>query len=154
MQKVTSQYPSTSEHRTKSEIGVRVSSNYNMQKDLHWLYCLIYFYSFLATGDSYKGLAACYRMGESKIHKIINETCEALWIVLQPEVMRPPRRRDWIRIEEGFRHQWHFPNCVGAVDGKHISITNRPDSGSLFHNYKGFYSTNLMALVDSNYTFI
>ena len=28
-------------------------------------------------------------MGESKIHEVINETCEALWIVLQPQVMRP-----------------------------------------------------------------
>ena len=93
-------------------------------------------------------------MGESKIHEVINETCESLWIVLQPQVMRPPRRREWIRIEEGFRHRWHFPNCVGALDGKHISITNRPESSSLFFNYKGFYSTNLLALVDSNYKFI
>ena len=46
------------------------------------------------------------------------------------------------------------PTCVGAVDGKHISITSRPESGSLFYNYKGFYSTNLLALVDSNYRFI
>ena len=74
--------------------------------------------------------------------------------ILQPEVMKPPRRRDWIQIEEGFRHQWHFPNCVVSVDGKHISITNRPESGNLFHNYKGFYSINLMALVDSNYRII
>ena len=93
-------------------------------------------------------------MGESKIHEVINETCDALWVVLQPEVMRPPRRRDWMRIEQGFRNRWHFPNCVGSMDGKHISITNRPESGSLFHNNKGFYSTNLMALVDFNYRFI
>ena len=93
-------------------------------------------------------------MGQSKIHECINETCAALWTTLQPEVMRPPRRRDWMRIEQGFRYRWHFPNCVGAVDGKHISITSRPESGSLFYNYKGFYSTNLLALVDSNYRFI
>ena len=146
MQNVTSQYPSTSEHPAEAKIIGRVSIN-NMQNAS---LC----YSFLSTGDSYKGLAARYRMGESKIHEVINETCDALWVTLQPEVMRPPRRRDWMRIEEGFRHRWHFPNCVGAVDGKHISITNRPESGSLFFNYKGFFSTNLLALVDSNYRFI
>ena len=107
-----------------------------MQNDLQCMNCLIYFYSFLATGDSYKGLAACDRMGESKIYEVINETCEALWIVLQPEVMRPPGRRDWIRIEEGFTHRWHFPNCVSAVDGKHISITDQPESGRLFFSIK------------------
>ena len=59
-----------------------------------------------------------------------------------------------MRIEQGFRYRWHFPNCVGAVDGINISVTSRPESGSLFYNYKGFYSTNLLALVDSNYRFI
>ena len=111
-------------------------------------------YSFLATGDSYKGLEARFRMGLPTVHCCINETCKALWDVLQPEVMRGPPRKDWEKIEEGFRYRWHFPNCLGALDGKHISITQRPESGSLFYNYKGYYSTNLLALVDSNYRFI
>ena len=81
MQNMMSQYPSTSEHTTESKIGVRVWSN-NMQNDLQCINFLLFFCSFLATGDSYKGLAACYQMGESKIHEVINETCEALWIVL------------------------------------------------------------------------
>ena len=28
--------------------------------------------------------------------------------------MRGPRRKDWEKIEEGFRYRWHFPNCLGA----------------------------------------
>ena len=125
MQKVTSQYLSTAKHRVESKIGVRVWSNNVWNDSLLCGHCNKYhnhicLCSFLATGDSYKGLAAHYRMGESKIHEMINETCDTLWVVLQPEVMRPPRRRDWTRIEQGFRHQWHFPNCVGAVDGKSV----------------------------------
>ena len=109
---------------------------------------------FLATGDSYTGLCARFRMGRSTVHEIINETCEAIWQALQPDFMKPPTRQDWEQIEKGFRLKWHFPNCVGALDGKHISIKAPPKSGSLFYNYKGYFSTNLLALVDANYKFI
>ena len=43
---------------------------------------------------------------------------------------------------------------MGALDGKHISIKAPPKSGSLFYNYKGYFSANLLALVDANYKFI
>ena len=32
-------------------------------------------------------------------------------------------REDWIRIEHEFNQYWQFPNCIGALDGKHIIIT-------------------------------
>jgi len=47
----------------------------------------------------------------------------------------------------------NFPNCIGAVDGKHIRIINPAKSGSNYYNYKHFFSIVLMALVDSNYCF-
>lgn len=112
------------------------------------------FFSFLATGDSYTGLAARFRLGKKTVHTVINDTCKALWTVLQPDVMPKPTTQDWIRIEKGFRLRWHFPNCIGALDGKHVAIISPPASGSLFYNYKGFYSLVLMALVDANYQFV
>ena len=72
-----------------------------------------FLFSFLATDDSYTGLCACFRMGRSTVHEIINETCEAIWQALQPDFMKPPTRQDWEQIEKGFRLKWHFPNCVG-----------------------------------------
>ena len=110
--------------------------------------------SFLATGDSYTGLSARFRLGKKTVHEIINDTCKAIWTVLQPEVMPKPTRNDWIKIERGFRLRWHFPNCIGALDGKHMAIISPPASGSLFYNYKGYYSLVLMALVDANYRFV
>ena len=56
-------------------------------------------------------------MGRSVVHEIINETCEAIWQALQLDFMKPPTRQDWEQIEKGFRLKWHFPNCVGALDG-------------------------------------
>ena len=73
---------------------------------------------------------------------------------MQPEFMPKPKKEDWQRIERGFHQRWNFPNCLGAVDGKHISVNKPPESGTLFHNYKGYFSIVLLALVDANYKFI
>ena len=45
-------------------------------------------------------------------------------------------------------------HALDALEGKHIEIKKTTGSGSLFYNYKGFFSIVLMALVDANYKFI
>lgn len=47
-----------------------------------------------------------------------------------------------------------MPHCLGAVDGKHFRIEAPPDSGSLYYNYKNFYSIVMMAVVNQDYEFI
>ena len=108
----------------------------------------------MATGDSFRTLSARFRVGVSTVHNIIVETCSAIWDILQPKVMPEPTRQDWIRIEQEFAERWNFPNCCGSLDGKHIMITSPAKSGTLYYNYKGHFSLNLMALVDANYKFI
>jgi len=61
---------------------------------------------------------------------------------------------DWVNIANDFYRRTQFPNCIGAVDGKHVRIKMPADSGSLFYNYKHFFSILLLALVDANYCFI
>ena len=53
-----------------------------------------------------------------------------------------------------YETMWNFPNCLGALDGKHIRIKQPAHSGSAFYNYKGFFSIILMALVDAKYRFL
>ena len=67
--------------------------------------------------------------------------------------MPPPTKEDWIQIEERFHTRWNFPNCIGALDGKHIMIQAQSKSGSCFFNYKGTFSIVLMASVDPDYCF-
>ena len=93
-------------------------------------------------------------MGLSTIHDIIRDTCRTIWITFKNEVMPDPTLERWQEIEKGFRVPWNFPNCLGALDGKHVNIIAPANSESTFHNYKGHFSTVLMALVDANYRFV
>lgn len=66
----------------------------------------------------------------------------------------PDTVEEWQQVAIGFQAQWNFPNCLGALDGKHINIRPPPGTGSTFYNYKHTFSIVLMALVDSNYRFL
>jgi len=53
-----------------------------------------------------------------------------------------------------FRERWDFPNVIGCVDGKHICIKCPTKAGSLFCNYKQFFSVVLQGVAHSESTFI
>ena len=67
----------------------------------------------------------------------------------------PKTEAQWKVIATGFNDQWNFPNCLGAVDGKHVSIIKPPHTGSYYYNYKKkLFIVVQMAVVNSNYEFI
>ncbi|XP_047473819.1 uncharacterized protein LOC125028514 [Penaeus chinensis] len=110
---------------------------------------------FLATGRSLKDLRYSARMGTSTLSEIIPETCNAIFHVLRGEFLQFPKtEQEWTNIGNLFEEKWNFPNCLGAVDGKHVHITPPKDAGSYFYNYKGYNSLVLMAVVNANYEFL
>jgi hypothetical protein len=68
--------------------------------------------------------------------------------------MPPPKIEHWVKLAKTFKELWNFPSCLGAIDGKHISIQCPPNADSEYYNYKGFHSIVLQAVVDANAKFI
>lgn len=68
--------------------------------------------------------------------------------------MSTPTVADFENISQGFYDNWNFPNCIGSLDGKHIRIKCPKNSGSMFFNYKQYFSIVLLAVADANYKFI
>lgn len=86
--------------------------------------------------------------------KIVAEVVQVIWKVLQPLHMKITDVDDFKRIADDFYNIWNFPNCIGSIDGKHVRINCPAHSGSMFYNYKQFFSIVLQGLVDANYKFI
>ncbi|KAM5191522.1 uncharacterized protein ACMZJ9_022968, partial [Mantella aurantiaca] len=108
----------------------------------------------LATGASYAVLHYEFHIGKSTISAFVPETCKAIWNILVPIFMVMPNRDKWLEIADMFWERTKFPNCLGAIDGKHIRIVMPPTSGSFYFNYKKYFSVVLMAVADANYHFI
>jgi len=43
---------------------------------------------------------------------------------MKNEFFPEPTEERWREISDAFRKCSHLPNCLGAIDGKHISLTN------------------------------
>ncbi|XP_040275706.1 protein ALP1-like [Bufo bufo] len=108
---------------------------------------------YLATGHSLISLHYTFLIGKSTASVIVKETCIAIWHVLHAAVMAQPNKEEWLKIADTFQQTCNFPNCVGAIDGKHIRVLKPMRSGSQFFNYKKYFSVVLFAVCDANYCF-
>ena len=64
---------------------------------------------------------------------IIRETFAANWTALQGQyVIAVKTKKDWAGIADEFNEEWYFPNCVAAIDGKHVMIECPKNGGSAF----------------------
>ncbi|XP_043217774.1 protein ALP1-like [Amphibalanus amphitrite] len=109
---------------------------------------------YLASGMEFSALAPTYRLGEKTVRAIVYDTCAAIITAVGPEVLASPTRHTWERSEATFRDRWNFPNCVAALDGKHVVLQAPANTGSEYFNYKHTFSTVLLAAVDGDYRFV
>nr|XP_023011702.1 protein ANTAGONIST OF LIKE HETEROCHROMATIN PROTEIN 1-like [Leptinotarsa decemlineata] len=77
-----------------------------------------------------------------------------IWNNLNQKHMPFPTESTFSSIAEQFYTTWKFPNCVGAIDGKHIRNICPAKSGSFYFNCKKYFSIVLQSLVDARYKFI
>lgn len=69
-------------------------------------------------------------------------------------VMPPPTMDDFRNISKKYLSSCNFPNCVGAIDAKHVRIKCPKNSGSLYFSYKEFYSIVMLAIVYTDLKFV
>ena len=68
--------------------------------------------------------------------------------------MPVPSEDKWKSIADEFHERWYLPNCIGATDGKHVMIQCPFNSGSLFYNYKSYFSIVLLAVASADCRFV
>lgn len=120
---------------------------------VHQLTNYLFSYRFLATGESFRSLAFAYRLGRKTVADSVYMTCRAIVNRMMETQMPRPSEAAWTDIAERFWGRWQFPNCIGAIDGKHILIQAPKKSCSQFFNYKKTFSIILLALVDADSKF-
>ncbi|XP_023721207.1 protein ANTAGONIST OF LIKE HETEROCHROMATIN PROTEIN 1 [Cryptotermes secundus] len=109
---------------------------------------------YLASGNSLTDIEEMYSVGQPTAGNIVRRVCTVIWDIMKEECIPIPTTEKWYEIVKCFETRAHFPHCIGAVDGKHIIIIRLYRSGSLFFNYKHYFSILLLALADSNYQFV
>lgn len=92
-------------------------------------------------------------MGWSTVAIIVKNTVEVLWNELQPAHMPAPSVEQFEATAKKIWEVWNFPNCIGSIDGKHVRIKCPAHSGSMYYNYKSFFSLVLLGVVDADYKF-
>ena len=92
---------------------------------------------FLATSKTFSSLNLRFRISERAISYIVDSVSKAIVSYIGKEYIKLPScSREWLQISETFLSRWNFPNCLGAIDGKHIQIRRPPDTGYEYFNYK------------------
>ena len=65
-----------------------------------------------------------------------------------------PTEEQWRYIADDFYTKWNIPNCLGAINGKHINIQGPANSESLFYNYQSFCLIVCLAIASGDYRFV
>ncbi|KAK5648294.1 hypothetical protein RI129_003186 [Pyrocoelia pectoralis] len=109
---------------------------------------------FIATGESYRSLMYSTRIHESSISRFVPQVWQAIYMHLKSNYIHTPNTaEEWLKIAEEFNYLWQFPNCLGALDGRHIKFRPPRSDGSFYYNYKGDHSIVLLAMANAKYKF-
>lgn len=92
---------------------------------------------YFACGTLQRHISSIYRISKQHFGKLLDEVCTVICCALAGEI--PPMSVENMKRTASTFLKWNFPNCVGAIDGKHISIKCPSNSGSMFYNYKVEY---------------
>ena len=94
---------------------------------------------FLASGATYHSLSFAFRVPHNTISLFVSEELQAIVDEYSDEVVSVTDNPDaWCELSDKFATHWNFHHACGTIDGKHIAIKALANSGTVYHNYKGF----------------
>uniref|UniRef100_A0A6P7F4P0 Protein ALP1-like n=1 Tax=Diabrotica virgifera virgifera TaxID=50390 RepID=A0A6P7F4P0_DIAVI len=109
--------------------------------------------SYLATGNSMTNLQYQFRISQPSISVIVRQVCDAIWKKVRPISFPDFNETFWLTTAKEFYERTNFPHCLGAIDGKQVRVIKPEASGSLYYNYKNYFSISLLAICDASYKF-
>lgn len=107
----------------------------------------------LANKTSFREVANLFKMEKSSVSHCFHEVCELL-TNCRNDFISWPSREEQLKTARNVNTKYHFPNCVGFVDGCHIQIKAPPNNPVDFYNRKEVHSIVLQAVCDENLKFI
>ncbi|XP_018793999.1 PREDICTED: putative nuclease HARBI1 [Bactrocera latifrons] len=103
----------------------------------------------------YRSIGNMFGIGKSTVCSILIDFCLEVWrclwsLYLKKFPMNEIQLREYLNSFESLG----FPQVLGAIDGCHIDVRPAAEDAVDYYNYKGWYSTVLLALVDARCRFI
>ncbi|KAM7287999.1 uncharacterized protein ISCGN_031688, partial [Ixodes scapularis] len=98
-------------------------------------------------------IANLFGLGRSTVNENYREFCRVVVSVLEQDWLKMVSAAELPDHIREFQAALEFPQGIGALDGCHFPISPPKVNASDYHNYKGWYSIILLALVDHRYRF-
>ncbi|XP_064465946.1 uncharacterized protein LOC135377463 [Ornithodoros turicata] len=98
-------------------------------------------------------VANLFSVGRSTVNEVFREFCEVIVDELERSTVRLPTEDEMQQHIQEFEAVLRFPHAMGALDGSHFPVSPPKEHAADYHNYKGWYSVILLALVDHRYRF-
>ena len=73
---------------------------------------------FFAMGESFRSLEFQVRISTLAISYIVYQVCCAIVKNMGDFLKCPSSPEEWLDIAKHFEDRWHYPNSIGAIDGK------------------------------------
>ncbi|XP_050032302.2 uncharacterized protein [Dermacentor andersoni] len=109
---------------------------------------------YLSSGELPQSLSQQFKLGCADVGSLIQKTCTVIYKELKDDFMKAPKsEEDWKEVMRVFNDKCNFPNCVGALSGRHVVIKKPSKSSGTYLNSKKTFSLILLAVVDANCKF-
>ncbi|XP_034472663.1 uncharacterized protein LOC117780306 isoform X2 [Drosophila innubila] len=89
----------------------------------------------LASGTLQQHIASSYGISKQHMGKTVDLVCNAICSALSGEFPRWTKQ-NMLKWAAEFEAECDLPNCIGAIDGRHVPIKDPPNSHKAFFNYK------------------